>query len=298
MSYPRKQLKLHKNNYLEWEKQHQHLETICHLCFQRVPPLEAKTHACPLKTYCPSDSYRRLACFDFETSCEPKSPEACHEAIFLSCYFETVALGEFKCVSFANDEMEFVHDGVLSKENGDFQYDYYPPNVAVHIPPSCEYRPEQSFKSIKEANAHLDQVLLNNPSKRQLSNVNTSYEYNPSQEDDFTSCFYQFEAKTSWGKNAARKFLLFILRPRFINYVFVSHNGGRFDMKFLWEELKKLKIEVEMSWRDLGYIHMYIRRAFNILFLDSRLYFCSSLSNICVRFGLKDLSKPFFLMEL
>ena len=82
MSYPRKEMRPYNYNYKEWVKKHTHLETICPVCKQRVLPSEAKNHACPLKTYCNSENYRRLACFDFETSCDPNSPDSYHEAIF------------------------------------------------------------------------------------------------------------------------------------------------------------------------------------------------------------------------
>ena len=70
------------------------LETICLLCRKVVLPLEAKDHACPLKVYAKASPHKKLACFDFETSAHPDRGSK-HDAIFISCFFETNRIGDF-----------------------------------------------------------------------------------------------------------------------------------------------------------------------------------------------------------
>ena len=43
-----------------------------------------------------------------------------------------------------------------------------------------------------------------------------------------------------WSNNAAAKFLKYILRPRFMNYTFLAHNAGGFDLNFLYTLLEKM----------------------------------------------------------
>ena len=98
-------------------------------------------------------------------------------------------------ISFANDDMEFLDDGLLhnADDSDMFHYEYYPENVELHIPTTCDYKRDQSFESMKEANAHLDQVLKSN--KNKLQNTNTSFEYSPHQKDDKDFLLNYFEFK-------------------------------------------------------------------------------------------------------
>ena len=151
-SYPIEQIKINGGSYNSWLKTHTHLETICSLCWQVVRPLEAKDHSCPLKVYVRTSPYKKLACFDFETSANPQDPKG-HEAIFISCFFETVKIGHFQRIDFVSDEVHFEGiDGVLSTADeyaGSFTYDYYPPKVAVHVPETCDLKMSSPYINVQ-----------------------------------------------------------------------------------------------------------------------------------------------------
>ena len=149
--------------------------------------------------------------------------------------------------------------------------------------------------NMQEANKAIEEKLA---TQKQLA-INQSFDYNILQKQDnlYRAKHFNFTIHnlTAWAHTAARKFVLYILRPRFTNYVFVSHNGGKFDMKFIWNVLVlEMRMNVDVLFKHLGFISMSIGHPLNILFLDSRLYFNSSLSAMCVRFNLPDMSKPFF----
>jgi len=156
---------------------------------------------------------------------------------------------------------------------------------------------QRPYPSVEIANKAIDDKLAEN---KHLE-VNQSFEYDIHQEQDrsYMQKHFSFSVQnlSPWASTAARKFVLYILGPRFANYVFISHNRGKFDMKFIWNVLAvEIRITVEVLFKHLGFISMFIGYPLNILFLDSRLYFCSSLSDMCVRFNLPNMSKPFFPM--
>ena len=146
----------------DYRATHKHVDGVCHNCSEIIPSEMIGTHSCPLRVFTAPVPYRKIACYDFETSAmENEDGEKIHEPAFLCCYFETSELCHFSKINFASTDMNFTEtDGVVEPSDNLF-LDYYHPKVSVWLPKSVDYKmPEYSFPTVSAANAaqteHID----------------------------------------------------------------------------------------------------------------------------------------------
>jgi len=83
-----------------WRRSHICFEQVCRSCREMMHPAALKTHCCPLKLFAKPQAYRRIACYDFETSADTETSNGEHDAVFVSMYFETETLGHFKLIRY------------------------------------------------------------------------------------------------------------------------------------------------------------------------------------------------------
>ena len=93
--------------------------------------------------------------------------------------------------------------------------------------------------------------------------------------------------------SAVGKLLRYLLRPRFAGYTAVAHNGGKYDVKMIYQQLARWHIPFKVLMRDNCIISLMVKGTLNLLFLDSLQYFCCSLANLAIRHQLP-LGKGYF----
>jgi len=277
---------------IDYRATHRHFDEMCHNCKNIIPADKIYTHSCPLRVFTAPVPYRKMACYDFETAAmQNENGEKIHEPAFLSCYFETSKVCHFSKINFASTDMNFPEtDGIVEHED-DLFLNYYDPKVEVWLPKSIDYKmPEYPFPNVDVANTFIEHTIENNPLK---GKYNQSYRYVPYDKQDAAWLLQHYgvsytEDVDNWAKTAAHKFIRYILRPRFKDYVFLAHNAGGFDLNFIYNILNEIGFPMHQVHRknSLDFISLSIDGPLNILFLDTLKYFSTSLSKQAERSGL------------
>jgi len=278
-------------NATYWKLCHKHFDTKCGICQNWITDVDKQEHYCPMKMYTAPEDYRKFGVFDFETSASMETGH--HEAVFLSCVFETEKVGEFFNLNFASPCLNVEEAELLDKQHSPLNINYFPDGEEIWIPKMPNLLTEKQFlgpfSNIKTANTHIAEVNDDRTEKEQR--YNSAFTYDPKNEWDSAYLWSKYDLKIDLIKlpdNAITQFLRFILRPRFAHYTFLSHNGGKFDMKLLWFTLIKLnKLPIKPLLKNRNFISIWIGGPLDILFLDSLKFFGTGLDNVCKRFGLQ-----------
>ena len=146
----------------------------------------------------------------------------------------------------------------------------------IWLPKSIDYTTSNhAFYCLEDANHY---IRNNNPSEH--TTYNHCYEYGPMNRLDQDWLLGKYGIihngnLNAWCNTAAEKLVKYILRPRFMNYVFTAHNAGGFDLNLIYKVLEKMGFSLNQLHRNksLDFISLYISGPLNILFLDTLKYF-------------------------
>ncbi len=283
-------------------KPHKCGDDFCRTCFQPFNKLSFRQHRCKLEPTRLQKHHSKVAPFDLETIIDPKTGR--HKVNAAGLIRESPRKsGSFDQIAFFNRNLRHEKNGVL--EEGVFSYKYWPDHMDDQIdkirrkaPKKIKslLRPRAAPKKRKAAPADekedekakrqklVLQFLDREAGAAEGDDDSSDEEMNSDNEEDIVMQ-HEREAgarepdqgiddedeEEDFENSALSQFLDFVLTPEHFGYVFLSHNGAKFDSILVLNALHKKNVHVDPLFDGNKILQMRIP-ALKITFIDTMKY--------------------------